>query len=106
MIKMREIKKYADRLAEKFRPKRIILFGSYAGGKPTENSDVDLLVIMPFKGRAVKQAIKIELEEPAVFPTDIITRTPGEVNKRLKMGDPFISEIVNFGIPLYESYSR
>ena len=46
------IRKYAAQIARQFRPEKIILFGSYAYGEPTEDSDVDLLVIMPFKGVA------------------------------------------------------
>ena len=34
------------RLVAEFQPERITLFGSYAWGAPTEDSDVDLLVIM------------------------------------------------------------
>ncbi|HJS18165.1 MAG TPA: nucleotidyltransferase domain-containing protein [Anaerolineales bacterium] len=54
-----QIHKYADRIARQFHPHKIILFGSYAYGKPTEDSDVDLLVIMPFKGRNPEKATEI-----------------------------------------------
>ena len=47
MIQTRDIKKWCEIVAREFRPERIILFGSYANGKPTEDSDVDVLVIMP-----------------------------------------------------------
>ena len=44
---MRVIREYVRRVAECFQPDRIILFGSYAYGTPNEDSDVDLLVVMP-----------------------------------------------------------
>jgi predicted nucleotidyltransferase len=46
-IPLRVIRRYARAIAEEFRPDKIVLFGSYAYGTPHENSDVDLLVVMP-----------------------------------------------------------
>src|SRR4051794_31061312 len=46
-VPLRAIRKLAREIAEKFRPERIILFGSHAYGTPHADSDVDLLVIMP-----------------------------------------------------------
>lgn len=51
MISRHAIRKFANQVARRFKPARIILFGSYAYGKPTPDSDVDLLVVMPCKGR-------------------------------------------------------
>jgi predicted nucleotidyltransferase len=50
MITMKEIEEVSNQIAQTFQPERIILFGSYAAGQPDEDSDVDLLVIMPFEG--------------------------------------------------------
>ena len=41
-----DIQKLADQIVERFKPCRVILFGSYATGMPTADSDVDLLVVM------------------------------------------------------------
>jgi len=41
-----DIQKLADQIVERFKPCRVILFGSYASGTPTADSDVDLLVVM------------------------------------------------------------
>ena len=46
-IPMQVIRDYARRVAERFQPEKIILFGSYAYGTPHEDSDVDILVVMP-----------------------------------------------------------
>ena len=40
----------SEQIARDFNPQKIILFGSYAHGNPTWDSDVDLLVVMPFPG--------------------------------------------------------
>ena len=55
---MAAIRRYARRIAERFEPKKIILFGSYAYGTPHEDSDVDLLVVMP-AANEVSQAVRI-----------------------------------------------
>ena len=51
MIGMEEIQTFARRIAEEFHPERIILFGSYAYGTPGPDSDMDLLVVLPFEGK-------------------------------------------------------
>jgi len=48
-VTQEQIQEYSDRIAAEFKPERIILFGSYAYGAPTRDSDVDLLVVMPCK---------------------------------------------------------
>ena len=50
MIPMHEIEAFTARVAEQFLPQRIILFGSYARGEATSDSDVDLLVVLPCEG--------------------------------------------------------
>ena len=55
-ISKRTISVFAQQIAKQFNPEKIILFGSYAYGKPTEDSDVDILVIMPFNGHNHEKA--------------------------------------------------
>jgi predicted nucleotidyltransferase len=57
-IPLAAIRRFARQIAERFHPDRIILFGSYAYGRPHNESDVDLLVIMPAYD-VVAQAIRI-----------------------------------------------
>ncbi len=99
---MRVIRRYARQVAEKFRPEKVILFGSYAYGTPHEGSDVDLLVVMPARN-ALDQAFKIRLAAPAPFPMDLIVRTPKELAWRLEEGDLFHTGIVTKGKVLYEA---
>jgi predicted nucleotidyltransferase len=98
------IRKYAEQIARQFHPEKIILFGSYAYGKPTEDSDVDILVIMPFKGRNPEKATEIWMATKPKFPIDIMVRKPSEVKKRLAMGDFFLREITEKGKVLYEAF--
>ena len=102
MISRHAIRKFANEVARRFKPARIILFGSYAYGKPTQDSDVDLLVVMPCKGRPLDAALDVRLAVEAGFPLDLIVRTPAEVRRRLALGDFFLREIVDRGIVLYE----
>lgn len=56
------IKDLCEQIVRIVSPQKIILFGSYAYGNPTADSDVDLLVIMPFEGHHVYQATKIRMQ--------------------------------------------
>ena len=103
MVTRRQIREYAKEIGREFRPRRIILFGSYAYGKPPRDSDVDLLVIMPLRGRGVHKAIEIGLKSPAPFPCDLLVRSPAKIRQRLAWGDCFIKEIINKGKVLYEA---
>ena len=103
MVSRELIEAYAAEVARQFEPEKIILFGSYAYGTPTEDSDVDLLVIMPFRGRAVRKAIQIRQQIDAPFPMDLLVRTPATIAQRLKWGDFFLQEATTQGQVLYES---
>src|SRR5713226_3635322 len=100
-IPMRLIRRFARQVAERFQPDKIILFGSYAYGTPHDDSDVDILVVMPARNDN-NQAIKIRLAIEAPFPMDLIVRTPKELHWRLEEGDWFLREIVSSGKVLYE----
>ncbi len=106
MVSMRDIRAVGRRIGRTFSPDRVILFGSYAYGHPTEDSDVDLLVIMPFEGHPVHQSVKIRLGMDIPFPADILVRTPRMVRDRLAIGDPFMKDILEGGKVLYESDHR
>src|SRR5215469_11519648 len=100
-IPMAAIRRYARQIAERFHPEKIILFGSYAYGQPHEDSDVDLLVIMPARNQ-LDQAFKIRWQLPAPFAMDLIVRTPKEMKWRLEEGESFLTEITSKGKVLYE----
>ena len=104
MVDRAQIRKFSQAVARKFRPEKIILFGSYAYGTPTEDSDVDLLVIMPrTRRRGERMSLRIRLAVPRSFPLDLLVRTPADVAKRLQWGDSFLREVVDKGKVLYEA---
>jgi predicted nucleotidyltransferase len=106
MVTRRQIRAYAAEIARAFRPRRIILFGSYAYGKPTRDSDVDLLVIMPHKGCGADKATEIRLSVRAPFPMDLLVRSPQKIRQRLAWGDCFVQEVLDRGEVLYEGRHR
>ncbi len=102
-ISMQAIRSVVRLITEKFQPEKVILFGSYAYGKPRPESDVDLLVVMDTPLRARQQRLEISRAlSPRPFPLDIIIQTPQQMQDRLAMGDPFILEITSRGKVLYE----
>jgi predicted nucleotidyltransferase len=104
MVQIKDIQATANRIGRQFRPERVILFGSHAHGTADEDSDVDLLVIMPHKGRALDKAVEIRLSIHPPFPTDVIVRDPETVRRRIRQGDLFLRDAVEHGKILYESH--
>jgi len=102
MININSIKEYTDKIAQIFNPDKIILFGSYARNEPGPDSDVDLLVIMNYPGRAVEQSYKIRKNIRPEFPVDLIVRKNKIIEERIKEGDFFLKEIIETGRILYE----
>lgn len=105
MVAMGKIEEFGQRIGREFGAERVILFGSYAQGVATEDSDVDLLVVIPFKGKSVDQSVKIRMKLRPKFPMDLIVRTPQKVRQRIEMGDGFMREILEEGKVLYEADS-
>ena len=103
MIDRQKINAFVDEVARQFQPQRVVLFGSYAYGRPGADSDVDMLVIMPHKGHSAVQAAEIRKRIRAGFPMDLIVRSPRVIRQRLAMDDFFISEILQQGKTLYEA---
>jgi predicted nucleotidyltransferase len=97
------IKRLCLQIANAFLPERIILFGSQAYGAPTEDSDIDLLVIMPYEGSHSAQAIRILNQLNILAPIDLLVRSPEEVRERIEIGDRFMREIFERGKVMYEA---
>jgi len=91
------------KIKKEYRAEKVILFGSYAKGNASEDSDVDLLVIAPTKERffermaSVRRLIR-DLRDG--LPVSPIVLTPGELEKRRVAGDPFVREILETGVSL------
>ena len=100
-VPMSAIRRYVRQVAERFQPEKIILFGSYAYGTPTPDSDVDLVVVMPARNELDQAARIYEAIEPG-FSLDLLVRTPKNLEQRLRWGDWFLKDVVTRGKVLYE----
>ena len=93
----------AKRIVDAVNPEKIILFGSYAYGKPTKNSDLDILVIMNSKLPRYKRSVPIYKALAGILiPKDIITYTPQEVEEWDEVPQAFITTAVSKGKVVYE----
>src|SRR3990172_7401219 len=100
----REIERIVKRIAEGYRPLKVILFGSYAWGKPTEDSDIDLLIVKETSERFIDRWVSVRelIADPERrIPVSPIVVTPGELQRRLAGGDQFFQQIVARGKLLY-----
>ena len=72
----------AKAIVENFHPEKIILFGSYASGTPTPESDLDFMVVMDSDQPRYRRSSPLRLLfRPTPCPMDIIVYTPEEVDK-------------------------
>ena len=99
-----ELNKILKRVIDAYQPEKIILFGSYAYGKPDSDSDLDLLIIKKTSDSFIDRWINIRqiVSDPKrSIPFDPIVLTPEEIEERLAMGDQFVEEIIKKGEVLY-----
>jgi predicted nucleotidyltransferase len=101
MVNIEQIHTLSTKIARAFLPEQIILFGSYAYGTPGPDSDVDLLVVMPYTGHPAYQAAAILTAVSPSFPVDVVVRAPAELASRVAQGDFFLREVVERGQVLY-----
>ena len=102
MVSMDTILQLSQRIAERFLPERIVLFGSHADGTATEDSDVDILVVLPFEGKGFRKSLEILNGCDPRFPIDLLARSPEDTARRYAEGDPLIREALDHGKVLYE----
>lgn len=101
-----QLRPYLQIIVEQFQPKQVILFGSFAYGEPTPDSDVDLLIIKEIVGSPVveatniRRAVRCLRHTVANLPLDIMVRTPDDWLRRIKNGGEFHTEIANRGVIL------
>jgi predicted nucleotidyltransferase len=102
-VPMRTIRSIASRIAKEYRPEKIILFGSYAYGRPSPASDIDMLVIMDSNRNEVEAAREILKDlPPQPFSIDLLVRSQATIDRRIELGDWFLKEVTSQGIALYE----
>ena len=104
MVTRKEIQATCDDIVREFAPLQVILFGSYAYGAPTEDSDVDLLVVMDIpKSEFLNKAIEIRQHISYRFGLDLLVRSPEEIAYRVSYNDWFLREIAEKGEVLHGS---
>ena len=104
MVSMKAIRSFSRQIVAEYKPRQIILFGSYADGKPGPDSDVDLLVILPEKDITAGKAVEIRFKLHPNFPLDLLVRSAMTIRQRITMGDCFMEEILSKGKILYEAH--
>lgn len=103
-VTKQKIKQVSDKIAKEYKPEKIILFGSYAWGKPTSDSDVDLFIIKQSRKRQIDRMreLRKKLFRYDFPPLDLLVYTPQEMRRRISIGDFFIGDIISKGKVLYE----
>jgi len=100
----REIEGIVKQIAEGYQPLKVILFGSHAWGQPTEDSDIDLLIVKETSDRFIDRWVKVRelIADPKRrIPVEPIVMTPGELGRRIARGDQFFQDIIARGKLLY-----
>jgi predicted nucleotidyltransferase len=102
MVTRVEIQDVANRIAREFAPDKVILFGSHARGTQGPDSDVDLLVLLPFEGKPFWKSVDILNRVRPQFAIDLIARDTEDAAERYAQGDPLIHDAFDHGQVLYE----
>lgn len=97
------LKEVVKRIINNFNPEKIILFGSYAYGQPTLDSDIDIMVVMDTDVKPHKRAIPIrKMLKDIGIPKDIIVKTPDEFERFRDIVGTIIYPAAHKGRLLYE----
>lgn len=99
------VSKILKKLVKDYKPERVILFGSYAWGKPNPQSDLDLLVVKKSRKDRIKrfsEVRKLIFDPGRDLVVSPLVLTPAELDERLELGDDFIRDIIEKGIVLYD----
>jgi len=104
MINLRKINQLKDKLSSLYNAERVYIFGSYAWGEPTEDSDLDVLIISDkFKelslGKRISKATDILFD--CDFPVDLVVETPEEFDASKDITGSLESYVANEGVLLY-----
>ncbi|MEW6240862.1 MAG: nucleotidyltransferase domain-containing protein [Chloroflexota bacterium] len=105
-IPQKAIDQVVKQIVERFKPQKIILFGSYARGNPRPESDVDLLVVMKTQDKKRKYSLEMRRHLGVMFGLDLVVYTSKRLKERVDMGDWFLRDVIREGKVLYETRSR
>ena len=104
-VSIATIRQAARRVALWVHPEKVILFGSHAYGKPTWDSDVDLLLVIKNGSRKARQTALLKASaalDPRPFPVDLLVKSRSQIESRISQGDFFLQDIMENGRVLYE----
>ena len=97
------IEEIVRRIVEAVHPEKIILFGSYAYGKPNEESDIDILVVTRSNLPRYKRSIPIyRVLADLLIPMDVLVYTPQEIEAWKDVPQAFITTVLKRGEAVYE----
>lgn len=98
-----QLQAIAETIVREFQPEKIILFGSWAWGAPGPDSDVDFFIVKESRERRVERerTLRKRLYGRRFPPMDLLIYTPSEVERRLFLEDPFVTQILAKGRVLY-----
>jgi predicted nucleotidyltransferase len=106
MINNTTIQELVERIKQ-FDPEKVILFGSYAYGTPTDDSDVDLFVVKNIDMQDIRQT-RIEIRRSLFniiwnnkIELDLLVDNEEHINYRINIGDKFYEELTTKGKILY-----
>ena len=98
-----KIKEITDKIVREYQPEKIILFGSWAWGTPHENSDVDMFIIKESEKKRWEREydLRMKLIGNKFPPMDLLIYTPEEMERRIRIEDFFIQDILKNGKLVY-----
>jgi len=100
------IQQMINPIITQFQPQKIILFGSYAYGTPTVDSDIDLLILMDTDQKPIRMAAQIAAAIPHLLPLDIMVWKPSDFVQSVARQAVFATEVMTKGVILYEAHPK
>ena len=96
------VKRFLNLIIKKFNLKKIIVFGSFARGDYHKGSDLDLVIVGEFKERFIDRIGKIIELNDSDLEIEAIVYTEEEFQKMIQERRPFIEQVLEEGIVVYE----
>ncbi len=99
----RRIQAVINKIRDEYAPEKIVIFGSHASGQPTDDSDLDILVVKATDKRELDRVREVSaILTPRDMAVDIFVKTPEEIERGLAEGNTFLSSILSTGKVVYE----
>lgn len=103
MISQETVEHIVQTIVDNIRPQKVFLYGSYVYGQPTEDSDLDILIIKESDLPRYKRAREIHrLFNPYPCPMDILIYTPREAERFRDHPSAFIHTVLEKGRLVYD----